>query len=267
MHKKKRWIRKSVRMSTVTLGRHGALLTCIALFILLFQLEYSALSAQTRAENVSADYSELSRFVLDRYGVDQVLANGVIYTDTYWRKEGHQFLGEDRIYTGDIVLRGKKYEGLGMKYDICNRQLIIFLNTDPPREGIIPPHDFISAFSLDGKHFRKLEFAGEPQFFQVVFESENLKCLYIWSKKVMETAGRGNYKFYHYEFSGSRRQGYLLINGSFEPYRNNRTFTVLFPQHLRTGISRYMKTNRMKVSGSSDEQMSELMKYCNSIIQ
>jgi hypothetical protein len=236
------------------------------LFLLLGQHGFSTISAQIRPVAAPADYGELQKFVLDRYGVDQVLVNGVIYTDKYWRKEGHQFLGDDRLYTGNLIFRGKKYEELGLKYDICSQQLIVFINNNPIQEGIIPPHDFISAFSLEERAFIKLEFQGEPQYFQVVFDSENLKCLYHWSKKVMETAGRGNYRFYHHEFSGSKRQSYLLINGSYVPYRNNRTFIGLFPQHLRTRIGQFMKTNHIKVSGSSDGQMFELMKFCNSIL-
>ena len=248
-------------------GAHHAFLNCLTVCVLLWQPAQSLLHAQDRPGSDLSDYNELYKFVLGSYGVDQVLSNGVLYTDMYLIKEGHQFLGEDRLYTGSLVFRGRQYEGLGMKYDVCNQQLIVFLQTEPIREGIILPLDFTSAFSLEGRSFTKSDFQGEPLWYQVVFDNDRLKCLYHWSKKVMETAGGGNYKYSHFEFSNSKRQSYLFINGSFELYRNNRTFIDLFPQEVRAGLGHFMKTNRLKVSAISDEKMSELMTYCNTLIK
>jgi hypothetical protein len=227
----------------------------------------SLLYAQTKPEQVPVDYNELYKFVLNKYGVDQVLVNGVIYTDLYWRKEGHQFLGEDRLYTGSLVFRGIDYEGLEMKYDICNQQLIVFPGTSSLQQGIIPPHDFINDFNLEGRHFSKLDFQGEPRYYQVVFDSDNLKCLYHWSKQAMESAGSENYRYLHYEFTVDKKRSFLYINGSYEPYSKNSSFIDLFPADIRSGIRHFMKANRIKVSRCSDERMTELMTYCNTLFK
>jgi hypothetical protein len=247
--------------------RHSAWLNYILLSVLLLQSSQPLLFAQTQPEEDRADYNELYKFVLDKYGIDQILANGVLYTEMYLRKEGHQFLDEDRLYTGNLVLRGKEYVGLEMKYDICNQQLIVFIKTNSIHQGIIPPHDFISAFSLEGKYFHKEDFRGEPEFYQVVFDTDKLKCLYHWSKQTMETAGNENYKYFHYEFTASKKRSFLYINGSFEPYKKNRSFIDLFPEDIRNRIGHFMKANTIKVTRCSDEQMVDLMTYCYTLLK
>lgn len=235
--------------------------------IVLFMSAQSLLNAQAKSDKEPADFTELYKYVSDRYGPDQVLVNGILYTDIYWKKEGHQFLGDDRVYTGNLVFRGAEYKGLGMKYDICNQQLIVFINNNPLQQGIIPPPDFISAFSLEERQFSKNDFQGEPQYYQVVFDNDELKCLYHWSKQTMETAGSGNYRFFHYEFTASKKRSFLYINGSFEPYRKNRSFIDLFPGDTRPAIGHFMKANRIKVKKSSDQKMVELMTYCSTLIK
>jgi hypothetical protein len=235
----------------------------LVLMTLSFQ---SSLFSQAQLKKDGTDYNDLYKFILDRYGFDQVLANGVVYVDKYWKKEGHQFFMEDRPYKGSLVFRGKVYQGLEMKYDIVNQQLIVFIRHNYLEEEIVPPKDFVSDFNLDGTHFSKYDFQGEPRFYQVVFDSDKLKCLYHWSKQAMETASSGNYKYYHFEFTDSKKKSYLNIGGSFELYRNNKTFTGLFPQDIQSSVRHYIKSNHLNVSKSTDEKMVELLKYCVSLL-
>jgi hypothetical protein len=242
------------------------LLKYLLQFALVPVLFHSPISAQTRSNKDRIDYNELYRFVLDKYGFDQVLANGIIYIDKYWKKEGHQFFLEDRLYKGNLVFKGREYQGLEMKYDIVNQQLIVFIRHNFLQQGIVPPHDFISAFNLEETYFSKYEIDGEPRFYQVVFDSDKLKCLYNWSKQALETASSGNYEYYHFEFTGSKRKSYLNIEGSFELYRNNKTFTALFPNDMQSSLRHYMKVNHINVSKCTDEKMIELLKYCTSLL-
>lgn len=242
------------------------LLKYLLLPILLSEVFFSPLSAQTQVKKDGIDFNELYKFVLEKYGFDQVLANGILFTDKYWKKEGHQFLGEDRLYSGKLVFRGKVYEGMEMKYDIVNQQLIVFIRNNLLQQGIVPPHDFISGFSLEGRSFSKYDFQGEPRFYQVVYDSDKLKCLYHWSKQALETASSGNYKYYHFEFTENKRKSYLNTEGSFGLYRNKKTFISLFPHDMQSSIRHYMKVNHVNVSKTTDEKMIELLKYCNSLL-
>ncbi len=61
----------------------------LSLFVLSF---HSTVCAQEQSHDAGIDYNMLYKSVVDEYGFDQVLVNGIFYEDKYWRKVGHQFL-------------------------------------------------------------------------------------------------------------------------------------------------------------------------------
>jgi len=214
----------------------------------------------------STDYFYLYKSVGDEYGFDQVLVNGISYEDKYWKKVGHQFFPEDRLFKGSLIYRGKEYHGVILKYDIYDQQLILHVYQNYLIVRVVLANDFVSSFSLDEKLFSRYDFTGTPGFYQVVLDTGKLKCLYYWSKQVKETGSGEIFGYYHFEFTESKRKNYLELDGSFETYRNNRSFTGLFPEEIQPMIREYVKSHNLKVDKSSDEEITELLTYCNSLL-
>jgi hypothetical protein len=232
----------------------------LSLFVLSLR---SSVIAQEPSDDERYDYNRLYKSITEEYGFDQVLVNGIYYEDKYRNKSGHQFFPEDQLYTGDLVFRGKECHDVGMKYDIYDQQLIVFIQYHNSLMGIIPPIDFISAFRLGDKYFSKYNLQGEPRYYQVIFDSKKLKCLYYWSKHMLDTDDGD--RFITYEFSGSKRINYLILNDSLMNYRNNRSFIEIFPKEIKSRIRHYIKDHHVKAAKSSDEVISELITYCNSL--
>jgi hypothetical protein len=221
--------------------------------------------AQEHAPDAKADYwNELYKSVVNEYGFDQVLVNGIFYEDDLLGKIGHPFLFENRFYQGTLIFRGNEYKGIEMKYDIYDQQLLIYVTQNYSNAWIIPPNAFISAFSFDGKAFVKYTLKGEPKFYQVVFDSEKLKCLYYWLKSRYDSDHER--KFYSYGFTESARKSYLLLNDILLEYKNNSSFVRLFPQEIKYQIERYIKSNRIKVNKCDDSVVQKLIIYCNSLL-
>jgi hypothetical protein len=228
---------------------------------------HPSLPAHTQPKNDSSDFIQLYKSVADEYGLDQVLVNGISYEDKYWKKVGNQYFPEDRLYKGTLIYREKEYHGVRMKYDICDQQLILHIYQNYLTVRVVLSNDFVSAFSLDEKLFSKYDFTGKPRFYQVVFDTSRLKCLYYWYKQVQETGNGEIFGYYRFEFTESERKNYLKIDGSYETYKNNRSFTELFPEEIRPMIREYVKTHHIKVNKSSDKEITELLTYCNSLLQ
>jgi len=233
----------------------------LLLFVLSFQV---SVFAQAQSHDVRNDYNKLYKSIIDEYGFDQLLVNGIFYEDEYHNKIGHQFFMEDKLYKGSLTFRGKEYKGIEMKYDIYNNQLILFVRNNTSVVWVVPPNDFISAFSLGDKFFSKYNFQGEPGFYQVVFDTEKLKCLYYWDKKMIESYD--DIKYISYRFFESEKKCYLLLNGSSLIYRNNRSFMKILPEEIKARVRKYLKDNHIKVNKSSDEKISELLAYYNSLL-
>jgi hypothetical protein len=220
--------------------------------------------AQEHAPNAKTDYwKELYKSVVNEYGLDQVLVNGICYEDEYLGKIGHPFLFEDQLYKGILIYREKKYQGLDIKYDIYKQQVILYIRQNNSSAWIIPPNDFISAFSLGDKLFVKHAYQGVSRFYQVVFDTEELKCLYYWSKLRFNSDHKRYYN--SSRFTDSERKTYLIVGDVVKKYSDNRSFVKLFPQACQVRIKQYIKNNKIKVVKSSDAEMAELLTYCKTL--
>ncbi len=236
-------------------------LLVFSLFVLFSSL---SLFAQEQSRDARTDYKKLYKSFIDEYGFDQVLDNGFLYEDKYWRKIGHQFLLQDQFYNGTLVYRGDVYKGVEMKYDIYDQQLVLSIKNYNSIEQIVPLNDFISAFSLGDKFFSKFNFLGEPRFYQLVFDTEKVKCLYYWFKKKSDS-NRINFLGFN-EFTESEKENYLILDGSLKKYKNNRSFTELFPNKIKARVKEYIRNNHINVAKNGDEKIKKLLTYCNALL-
>ncbi len=221
--------------------------------------------AQEQSPNAKDGYwNELYKSVVNEFGFDQVLVNGIHYEDGYWGKVGHPFLFEDKLYKGTLIYREREYQGVDLKYDIYKQQVILYIMQNNSIAWIIPPNDFISAFSLRDKLFVKHTFEGVPRFYQVVFDTEELKCLYYWSKLRYDSDHKRSY--YSYVFTNSDRKTYLILDDVIKKYSDNRSFVSLFPQESQVRIKQYIKNNKIKVAKSSDDEIEKLVTYCRTLL-
>jgi hypothetical protein len=221
--------------------------------------------AQEHSPNAKVDYwNELYKSVVNEYEFDQVLVNGICYEDEYLGTVGHPFLFEDQFYKGTLIYRGGEYKGLDIKYDIYKQQVILYIRQNNSIAWIIPPNDFISAFSLGDKLFVKHTFEGVPRFYQMIFDTEELKCLYYWSKLRYNSDHKRYY--YSYRFTDSERKTYLIVDDVLKKYGDNRSFVRLFPQESQMRIKQYIKNNKIKVAKSSDVEIEKLVTYCKTLL-
>lgn len=236
------------------------------IIIISFQLLFFHfnLFAQEQSHDTGMDYEELVRSVKDQYGLDQVLANGVFYKNNYLNVAGHQFFPDGKLSDGTLIYKGREYKNVAMKYDIYDQELILYLHHNNLAVWIVPPDDFITAFGLSDKYFSKYNIMGEPRFYQVVFDTEKLKCLYYWSKQINEVSHGGN--TISFRFSEGEKDMFLNLDGPFEQFRNNRSFIEIFPTEAKDMVRQYIKMNHIKITKSIDEEVYELFNYCISFL-
>ena len=221
--------------------------------------------AQEYAPDARADFwKELYNSVVNEYGIDQVLVNGICYEDEYLGTVGHPFLFENQFFKGTLTYREREYLGLDIKYDIYKQQVILYLRQNNSIAWIIPPNDFISAFSLGDKLFVKHTFKGIPRFYQVIFDTEELKCLYYWSKLRYDSDHKRGYN--SSKFTDTKRKTYLIVDDVLKKCRDNRSLVRLFPQESQARIQQYIKNNKIKVAKSSDAEIEKLVTYCRTLL-
>lgn len=221
------------------------------------------LSAQ-QPDYPDAILNEWKAFFDQSYGSDYELVNGAKYVYLYLNSNEHPFLGNDRFYTGSVIINNRQYPDIEIKYDIYN-QSIILNHTFPSgvNEHIILNNEFINAFELDGKFFRKYHFPETgTKFFQVI-ESDGLSSLYSWSKQFAYSSSSLRDL---YDFSLPRKKAYLLFNGEIFSYSTKRSFLKLFPEEHRRHINRFIRINNIWLRKVPDNVMQQLINYCDMLI-
>jgi hypothetical protein len=235
-------------------------ITLISLLCLLTLCLSSNAQEQT---NTKAYWNALYQSVVNIYGFDQVLVNGIGYEDEYRGTEGNPFLYE-QLNKGSLVFREREYQGVDIKYDIYKQRVILYIQQNNSNTWIIPPNDFISAFHIGDQLFVKYSFQGEPRFYQVIFDTEELKCLYYWSK--LRYDSDHNIDYNSSRFTDSERETYLFTGGVLKKYSENRSFVGLFPKESRVRIKQYIENNKIKVANCSDAEMKKLVTYCKTLL-
>ncbi len=98
----------------------------------------------------------------------------------------------------------------------------------------------------------------------MIFDTEELKCLYYWSKLRYDSDHKRDYN--SYRFTDSERKTYLVVDDVLKKYGDNRSFVRLFPQESQVRIKQYIKNNKIKVAKSSDVEIEKLVTYCKTLL-
>lgn len=211
-----------------------------------------------------AAFNEWKEFFDQFYGPDYELVNGIKYEYLLFNSSGHPFLGEDRFYTGYAVINGRQYPDIKIKYDICIQRIVLnytfFLDE---KEQIILNNEFIDAFELDGKLFRKYSFPETGTKFLQVIESGDLCCLYFWKKRFnySSTSIRNTSSF-----SSPKKKTYLILNDEIWPFNTKRSFLKLFPEGHQKQINQFIRTNKIWSKEIPDNMMHQLINFCDKLI-
>lgn len=230
---------------------------------LLISLDLKVITAQSDRAIDSAVLSWKSYFE-QLYGTDYNLLNGTRYVNLYPTANGHPFLGDDVFFKGNIVISGKVYRDVDIKYDISSQEIILqYPHFSGNTDKIILNREFIDEFILDGKLFRKFRFPDtEPGFYQVVARGE-ISCLYYWKKDLLKGISSQNF----FTYSPEQKKSYLLIDKKIISFRGRRSFIKAFPELYHKEILSFIKSNKIDFRNAADAEIRSLMVYCNQLMQ
>lgn len=201
---------------------------------------------------------------IDRvYGLDPLLYNGKKYY--YFLPAGtggNQFLSSADFLKGDMVIRGLKFSGVSMNYDIYNQKLLLQYNDETEATSILEVSEaWLESFHLGEQEYKLLDFANDQRFYQVLGDGP-LFILYYWRKELKLDPTSGAHK---YNFGPSVKKRFVLIDGELLPFSNKRGLVSLFDAGQRPEIKNYMKSKKIKMKQASDQAMTELINFIGNL--
>jgi len=182
------------------------------LFTFLLVQLYTLAWCQSEIIESKWKFDDMYDLCMEKYGIDQLLANGVYFEDIYRTALGHPYLCENEFTRGRVIYQNKSYANLDLKFDIYNGQLLLKQKQSEFNLVTILTNEFVSAFDLNEMHFRKISFpAMEPEFYQVIKGEGKMQCYYKWYKIRKESIKDEHSLIYN--FSGEKRKSYLYFDG------------------------------------------------------
>lgn len=228
----------------------------LTITVLLALLGLSPLSSQQRS---ITDYLAECE---SKYGSDADLVNGEKYFYPYRQALGDPFLYPD-AQSAHITIQGKAFEQAELRYDIFNQKLVLdYRDIYGAVSSLVLRNEWVESFDFDDQYFVHITGPdGEPEFFQQVTDGP-IACLYSWSKKYLLNLTSGVQNYY---FTDASKDSFLLLDGAFYPYKNNKTFLKVFDSEKQKLVKQFIRQSKLKVQHASDSQIRHLVEYCNSL--
>lgn len=227
--------------------------------LLLFFLTMGACFPATAQDGSLLSYlTEVSA----KYGSDADLVNGEKYFYPYSRSEGTPFLYPDG-QRALLQIKGKEFPNQKVNYDVYNQQLVLeYTDSYGGFNNLVLRIEWVDFVDFGAKLFKKMKGPeGADTYLQRIYEGR-LSCYYQWHKLYQLNLTSGQQSYY---FTDPERSAYLLQDGVFMPYRNNRTFLKAFDKTRRKMIKQHLNQNKLKVNRVSDTQMAKIIQYCESV--
>lgn len=178
----------------------------------------------------------------------------------------NKYFLEGGFQPGKVIFKDKEYDNVYIKYDIYKQQILILHQREDVLIKTILTDEFISGFTLFGLEFRKISLGeNEPAYYQVINANKSINCFYHYYKDRNERIKDDDTKLYIY--TANKRKSYVEIEGVVSKYTGNRSFIKIFPDYARHEIKNYLKSSDMKVKIAGDEEMLELLNFCQNLIQ
>ena len=235
--------------------------------ILFLSFSFSNLIAQSgRVVDLSGEQKEyLSNLFYASTQARNRFINGSVYQDAYIRAKGHQFFQSENWHTGNLVMRGKPYDSISLRYDIYKDQLLYSFIHELGAYTLALNKTRIESFSIDDHHFLHLDtiHGTNPRmragFYEVV--STGKASYFIkWRKR--------------YDEPSQISPGAFVLSKDWYILNDNRFYKITRKPGLiralkdrESEIKTYMLDNHILIGSGDEAMVKKVVDYYNNLQQ
>lgn len=204
---------------------------------------------------------ELLKLSEKKYGLDELLNNGIKYYFERPNAKGSPFFNFKEDYKNKLYIKGQKYNNIKIRYDLVQEQLILFSKNN---KMIRLQKELVDSFAINGYKFINLRFPSSnkliPAYFELIFDG-SLKLLKKYDKNFIKTYNNINpYGVY----SKQTQKLYIYKSGELFKINSKRSFLKFFSENKKQ-IQKYIKTNNINLTNTSNQKLNDLMNFCNQL--
>lgn len=229
------------------------------LLLMISLLEF--LPAQESADKVH----DLVEHTEQIYSTDDLLVNGQIYSSERSLAKGSPYFGENEFSKGKVIIKGRKFDGVLLKYNLVDQRLLLRAAVESGRYvTILLNSNLVDAFTMDDQSFinadNYFDEADISGFYTLVYEG-SFACLVNYEKTfraVYDTQTPNG------SFTEASVKYFLLDEGKTINISKKKVLLKHFPV-MKKEVKSFIRKNKINYKKASLLSLNKIMKYCDSI--
>lgn len=202
-------------------------------------------------------------FLVDRaFGSDQVLVNGIQFSNQYIRVDGDPYWRDYQHREGAVCINDQWFSRqIWLRYNMYSSRVEIeYISPEGDRNQLITVPEQMSAFIIDGHEFRRMQMGEEEPAFYQVLPVGSWTCYVQWS---VETRGGGSSG---QSFNPPHRKYWLspggigFGRGSRITFHDRKSYLEAFPPERQKDFKKLLKQEKFSFKQATIAQMEEMIK-------
>jgi hypothetical protein len=236
--------------------------------IIITLLLFFSHSSQLKSQDEPAVNHSIKSLIIQTdslLGADDELVNGKIYIQENMLAEGYPFFLSTNWQSGNVVINGKKHDGLFLKYNLYTDELVLKAERKKGGAAVISiNNEFVESFDLESRHFvnsMNFNIKGiQTDFVELLYEG-NFVFFVSYTKAFNNDY---NIKTPYGSYAKTKSSYFLLQNGKLNSISSKKALLKYFESDKKK-IKKFMKTNKIKYAKASYDQLRDLMQYCDEL--
>ena len=208
---------------------------------------------------------ELRACIERYYGTNDLLVNGRTYLPVHTKASGHPYFETADFVKGTLFVKAHAFKNVDLKFNVEKKQLILRhqLTNGIPVQVIVTPA-LVDSFQIESHLFVNYRHVSELNegtgFLKKIYAGNNgfyRKDIKLFQPVFSRIHPNGKYT--------DPEISYVLVKGG-ELYdiHNRKDFLNCFPGQDRT-IKQFMKQQSVRFKKATDDQLYNLLKFCDEI--
>ncbi|RLD71045.1 MAG: hypothetical protein DRI98_06330 [Bacteroidetes bacterium] len=221
-------------------------------FIFLFSVS-AFTQAEEKGDSYEKSYLRLQELYEEAANNNRPYINGFLYSETFPGSRGHPFFQSETWYHGNLLVDGRQYSGLAVRYDLYRDQLLYNHIHTTGSYIIVLNIKLIEEFIIGGHTFRKMK----EGYYELL--SEGKASFFVkWQKRLSDPTSKSMGEFSIFN------EWYILNNGVFRKVNGKSGLVKALEDHEKE-IRRFIRENRILVKTVNEIEIKRIVDYYNSL--
>jgi hypothetical protein len=237
------------------------------IMIMVFIVVHSV-SAFTQAgdnhDSCANSFPELQNFHGATTSDNNRFINGYLYSESFPASRGHPFFQSETWYHGELLMEGRNYNGIALRYDLYRDQLLYNHIHSTGSYIVVLNIKRIEGFTMDGHRFYKLpETVNAIQgikegYYELL--SEGRANFYVkWMKRLSDPSPESTGEF------SLINEWYIQNHGAFRKVTRRAGLIHSLQDHEKE-IRSYIRENRVVIKPGNETEIKRIVDFYNRLI-